>query len=143
MEWKLYFVQGMELLFLGIGTYFDIRDRKLPEWFLLVFGGLGVACNLFLNYQKAAEAVAGLCVGGMFLLIGWITGEAIGYGDGIGLMILGVLGGLQGILPILFIAFFCSGIYGLWKMIGCGRSKNDTMPFYPFLFLALMGVIVL
>lgn len=143
MEWKLYFVQGVELLFLGIGSCFDIRDRELPVPFLAVFAGLGILCNLLWRYQGIGNAVIGICIGGSFLLAGWITREAIGYGDGIGLVIIGLLEGCRGMIPIIIIAFLLSGIYGLWQIIGRGQSGSDTMPFFPFLFLALIGVILL
>lgn len=143
MEWNLYFVQGLELLFLGIGTYFDIRDRELPVKFLAVFTALGIVCNLLWKYQSMENAAAGVCIGGIFLITGWITEEAIGYGDGIGLVILGIFGGFRGMLPIVITAFLLSAVYGLWRMIGCGQSLGETMPFYPFLLFALMGVIIL
>jgi len=143
MEWELYFVQGLELLFLGIGAYFDIRDRELPVPFLTFFAALGMLCNLLWRYQRIGNVVIGVCVGGMFLFAGWITREAIGYGDGIGLVILGLLEGFRGMIPIIIMAFLLSGLYGLWQVIGGGRSGSDTMPFFPFLFLALIGVILL
>lgn len=143
MEWKLYFVQGVELLFLGIGTYFDIKDRELPIPFFVFFAVTGMLCNLFWRYQSITNAVIGIGTGGIFLLAGWITKEAIGYGDGIGLMVLGLFEGWEGMIPIVITAFLFSGIYGLWRIIGCGQSGSDTMPFYPFLFLALIGVILL
>lgn len=143
MEWELYFVQGLELLFLGIGAYFDIRDRELPISFLLFFAVLGILCNLLWRYQSIGNGVIGVFIGGIFLLAGWLTKEAIGYGDGIGLMTLGIFEGWKGMIPIVFIAFLMSGIYGLWRVLGCGKSCHDTMPFFPFLFLSLMGVILL
>lgn len=143
MEWKLYFVQGLELLFLGFGAYFDIKDRELPILFLSFFTVLGILCNLFWKYQSIENSFIGVCIGGIFLFAGWLTKEAIGYGDGIGLMTLGLFEGWRGMLPILFAAFLLSGIYGLWRVVGCGQSGHDTMPFFPFLFLALIGVILL
>lgn len=143
VEWKIYFVQGLELLFLGIGTYFDIKDRELPIPFLTFFAVIGMICNLFWRYQSTANAVIGICIGGIFLLAGWITKEAIGYGDGIGLVILGLFGGGKGMIPIVITGFLLAGIYGLWRIIGYGQSGSDTMPFYPFLLLALIGVILL
>ncbi len=143
MEWKLYFVQGLELLFLGIGSCFDIRDGELPVPFLTLFAVLGILCNLLWRYQEIGNAVIGIGIGSSFLIAGWITGEAIGYGDGIGLMIIGLLEGCRGMIPIIIIAFLLSGIYGLWRVIGCGQPGSDTMPFFPFLFLALIGVILL
>lgn len=140
MDWERYMVQGMELLFLGIGTYFDIRDRELPMTFLTAFGMLGVVCNVIWKYQSPEDAGIGCFVGAAFLVIGWMTKEAIGYGDGIGLMILGIFEGLKGMMPIVVGAFLLSGIYGLWNLMGLKKSGSDTMPFFPFMLLAFIGV---
>lgn len=143
MNWEQYLIQGVELLYLGIGTYFDIKTRELPLGFLTFFGLLGVICNLIWSYQSLRNIFIGCCIGGIFLTVGRLTKEAIGYGDGLSLLILGIFEGWKGMLSIVFTAFLLSGAYGLWRMIGFGESGSDTMPFFPFLFLALIGVILL
>lgn len=143
MDWEQYFIQGLELLFLGLGTYFDVKSRELPLAFLTAFGLLGVACNIIWKYQSLKEVLIGCCIGGIFLVVGWLTKEAVGYGDGLSLVILGVFEGFSGMIPIVFGAFLLSGVYGLWRIIGLGEAASDTMPFFPFLFLALIGVIVI
>ena len=35
-----------EFVFLGIGTYFDIKDRELPVKFFILFGIVGIGMNL-------------------------------------------------------------------------------------------------
>ena len=140
MNWEQYFVQGIELLYFGIGTYFDIRDQELPIPFLTLFAGLGILCNILWQYQSLKNVVIGGFVGATFLVICWASKEAIGYGDGIGLLTLGIFEGAYGMIPIVFGAFLFSGIYGLWKLIGLKKSGGDTMPFFPFLFMAFLGV---
>ena len=140
MNGEQYFIQGLELLFLGIGSYLDIRDRELPVIFLTVFGVLVIFCNVVWNYQGFRNVIIGGMIGATFLLTGWVTKESIGYGDGIGLVILGILEGFPGMIPVIFGAFLFSGIYGLWKLVGLKKSVSDTMPFYPFLLMAFVGV---
>lgn len=140
VDWEQYFVQGLELLFFGIGTWFDIRDRELPLTFLMLFGVIGIVCNVLWKYQSLKSVVMGSIIGGTFLMVGWVSNEEIGYGDGIGLVILGIFEGFRGMIPVLIGAFLFSGIYGLWKLVGLKRSGSDTMPFFPFLLLAFVGV---
>lgn len=142
MEWHQYFLQGTEFLFLGLGTYFDIKDQEIPLTFLLVFGGLGIIYNVVWKYQTLQNVLIGICIGGLFLFVGWLTQEAIGYGDGLGLVILGLFEGWQGMIPIVFGAFLLSGVYGIWRLIGLQKSRNDVMPFFPFLLIARMGVML-
>ena len=142
MEWKTYFLQGAELFFLGIGTYFDIRNRELPLLFLNGFAILGISLNIVWKYQKLEMIFGGLFIGSVFLLIGKFTKEAIGYGDGLCFMILGIFKGWKSMCGILWGAFFLSGIYGLWKMMRRGGKSSDTMPFLPFLLLAQIGELI-
>ena len=143
MDWTTYYAQGMELLFLGIGSYLDIKSRELPMLFFIVFGAAGIFYNQIYHYQSISSMVAGGCIGVLFLLISWLTKEEIGYGDGLGIIVLGVMEGGAGILPILFAAFFLSGMYGLWKMIGLKDGRETAIPFFPFLFIGLIGGIFL
>lgn len=143
MNWESYFVQGFELVFLGMGSYFDIKNRELPVTFLGIFASLGITCNVLWKYQSLKSILIGCGIGIIFLMIGKATGEAIGYGDGVGLCILGIFEGWKGLIPVVFGAFCLSGVYGLWRMIGYKQCLKDTMPFYPFLFIALIGIIVL
>lgn len=143
MEWKLYFVQGLELLFLGFGSYYDLRDRQIPNWFLFLFACFGITGNVVWKYQKLQEILLGIGIGAVFLLIGWISGEAIGYGDGLGFLILGLFGGYRELVSVLLPAFLLVGIYGFVRVIRRGRTEKEVIPFYPFLFLSLLGVIVI
>ena len=142
MDWKLYFVQGIELIFLGIGTYYDVKNQELSLRFLLLFLLLSIFSNLILSYQSLSDFLIGGCIGCVFLGVGWLTKEEIGYGDGIGLVILGILKGWRGLIPIMFMAFLLSGIYGVWKLIGLKESGDSTMPFFPFLLIASIGIIL-
>lgn len=143
MNWEHYFIQGFELIFLGVGSYFDMKNRELPIEFLGAFAIFGIVCNVIWKYQSLKSIVIGCSIGILFLLIGKVTNEAIGYGDGVGLCILGIFEGWEGFIPIAFGAFCLSAVYGLWKIIGFKQCLNDTMPFYPFLFMSLVGVIIL
>lgn len=136
-------VKVLEFLFLIIGTFFDIREQELPLPFLLCFGILVAASSVFGGDCNIGKIFPGACAGGIFLIVGWLTKEAIGYGDGIGLMILGIFEGWPGMIPVVVGAFLLSGVYGIWRLLRCGGSPIDEMPFYPFLLISFMGVWIL
>ncbi len=143
MDWTVYYAQGLELLYLGIGSYLDMKNKELPVKFFVAFGMAGILYNKIYHYQSIASMVLGVCTGCIFLIIGWITKEAIGYGDGLGVLVLGIMEGAKGILPVLFAAFCLSGVYGLWRMFVMKGTREDTIPFFPFLFIGFIGVIFL
>ena len=133
-------INVVEFLFLSIGSYFDLKSRAIPVNYLVIFGALGIAVNLIWKYQPILEVLAGGCIGGVFLAVGWITKEAIGYGDGWALVILGIMKGWHELIQVIFGAFLLSGVYGIWRLIGLKASRVETMPFYPFLLIAFVGV---
>ncbi len=143
MDWQECVLKSAEILFLGLGTWFDFKDREIPILLFPVFGTMGIVCNMVWNYQSMQKMLAGVCVGVVFLAAGWVTKEAIGYGDGLALAVLGIFEGWQGMIPIIWGAFLLSGIYGLWKLIGLRESRNAEIPFYPFVLISLLGVILL
>lgn len=143
MDWKVYVIQGMELLFLGIGSYFDLKNRELPVRLFGIFGVLGLVFQMIFKVQSAGNIVMGVCFGCFFLLVGKATQEAIGYGDGLGFCVLAIFEGIRGLFFLAFGAFCMSAVYGVWKMLILKQGVRDTMAFYPFLLLAWMGVIVL
>lgn len=143
MNWISYFIQGMEFLFLGTGSYFDLKEQKIPAWHLSVFGILGILGNLLFRYQTPGLIIGGICVGGILLTVGWLSKEELGYGDGIGVMILGIFEGWQKLFPVLLTAFFLSSIWGVVQVFWCKKSKKETMPFFPFLFIAFLGGILI
>ncbi len=134
MDWKLYVIEGIALLFLGIGTYFDMKYKMLPNLYFL-FSGMGaVVCNVLLRYQSFREFFGGCLWGGILLLTGYLTKEEVGYGDGLGLLILGAFCGGKRVLLLTMSSFFLSGIWGLWKILWKKKTKKDRIAFYPFLF---------
>lgn len=139
MNWISYFIQGIEILFLGIGSYFDLKEQKIPAWNLVVFGVIGILGNLLFQYQKPGRIFGGICVGGILLIVGWLSKEELGYGDGIGVMILGIFEGWKKIFPVLLTAFFLSSIWGVFQVFCCKKSKKETMPFFPFLLISFLG----
>ena len=130
------------MLFLCAGTWYDMKSKTLPVWFLCTFGLIGIFCNLLFAYQSMGELLFGGMFGLLFLVQGKVTKESIGYGDGLGIMILGIFQG-TGLLPVLFLAFGFSGGYGVWRFVVKKASKEEEMPFFPFLLFGELGVLVL
>lgn len=129
----------LAILFLAVGTVFDVKSRTLPGRFLLLSAVTAAIFNVLLQYQSFAEIFGGVLLGGSFLLFGWMSGESIGYGDGIGMMITGMLIGGRRTLLIVTGAFFLSALYGIGRLLLKKGSLSDTMPFYPFLLAAALG----
>lgn len=132
-------INGWVLLFLGVGSWFDIKSKELPVAFLQAFGIWGIVCNFMLRYQSFKEVLAGIGIGLLFLVIGKLTEEAIGYGDGYGIMILGVFLGWKMTAGIVCLALILSALYGVYRIILGKGSMKERMAFFPFMFLSAAG----
>lgn len=142
MDWKNLLVNGLEMLFLGIGAIYDKRDRQIPVRILWIFSGILLAGRLLWIDRTGNCSYLSFLPGIVCLFAGWITGEKIGYGDGWGILILGLSGNFRRLFRMLMIAFLISGFWGLWNRIIRKRSLEDTIPFYLCLFAARIGVML-
>ena len=143
MNWEWYWMEGIALLFLGVGAWIDLKHKALPVFFFGIFGVIAIVLNQVWNYQSMAQMLFGGAFGGVFLMIGRFTREAIGYGDGLGIVILGLFYGIFRVQNVVFGAFLLSGVYGMWKKYARKAPCVDTIPFFPFLFAAALGGTVL
>ena len=94
------------VLFLGVGSIFDFRKREIPAGFLGAFGAAGTAVQLWamlagngIGGNGGAGGVSWIAGGAAGLLLlgaAKLTGQAIGYGDALTAMVLGIW---LGIIP--------------------------------------------
>ena len=139
MDGQLQAVSLLEIVFIGIGTYYDVKEKSIPIAFLWAFAGVGSLANIFLQYQSARDAAWGAMIGVAVLFVGWFTKEAIGYGDGWIFVILGLLEGPFAVSLIMIEAFMLSAFWGAWKLVCLKQKRDSTMPFLPFLLIVLLG----
>lgn len=128
---------GIWLLVMSI---LDIRKRTVPVW-LLVLGGILAAISVC--QQNAFLAMGmGMLPGIGLLLIAFLTKKA-GYGDGIVLVILGMVSGGGESLLIFSISLFLSAIFSMVLLVLRKAGRNTRIPFLPFLTIGWLLVAVL
>ncbi len=131
-------------IFLGIISFTDLRKREIPAVLLAVFGMIALGTQVIWQVTGTEMEQWGVfrfhndwILGGIFgivlVLIGKVTEEAIGYGDGITIGILGVLLGFFPGLEIFFYGLCLSAIYGAGVLILRKAGSKDRIPFLPFL----------
>ena len=138
-------IKGAVLLFLSICTIFDIRKKEIP----LILAGVGMMAAVGFTIWRirnesiyAAEILLSLLPGLFFLFTGWCTKEKVGYGDGILLLITGVMVGFNQCLAGLCISLFLSAFFGGLLLFLHKAQKNSRIPFVPFLTIG-MGVCII
>lgn len=139
---KMQIEKGVVLVFLSICTVFDIRKKEIP----LFLAGMGTMAAVGFTIWRigngtifAAQIILSLLPGLFFLLAGWCTKEKVGYGDGILLLITGLMVGFNQCFTGLCIGLFLSAFFGVLLLFLHKVQKNSKIPFVPFLTMG-MGV---
>lgn len=118
------------LLFL---SYIDIRLHRVPVKVLAVSGAAAVLYQFVFGECCVWEILAGAGIGLLFLLIGRITKESVGYGDGWGIFVLGLYLGFGELLTVLLISFFLLAIFAVFVLCLKKMPRKCAFPFFPFL----------
>lgn len=118
----------------------DIRYKKIKVFYPLIWGCAG--CLIHMASGNYFLFLSGCLPGITLLALSWITGGAIGAGDGLIVAVMGMLDGFQKSLLVLFWAMAGVSIMG-GVMIAAGRwGRKKKVPFVPFLLTAYVGVML-
>lgn len=131
------------LIYLIVLSIMDIRKKRLNLIFLLS-GAIFIIAGRFCDEKEmAVMAAAGILAGGIFLIISRVTGESLGYGDSLLIMVAGGFLGLWDLLSVLAAAFSLAAGYGAVMMIRKKFHRKTAFPFVPFLAAAYMGGLII
>lgn len=136
-------VHILQFVFLVWESIEDIRNQKLSINSLGVFLLMGMAVRLFYLKTGMAEVFLGMTAGVFMLLLSKVTNEAIGYGDGMVILIVGIYSGLKGTLFILYLAFIAIMLVSVVTMVRKGFCRNISLPFVPCILLGYLGGLIL
>lgn len=135
--------------YLGFLSIFDGRERRIPA--ICIYVGLLGAAGVVL-YECIREpvkwkwiilsALLGVFPGALMLALSYVTGK-VGQGDGLVLIVVGMLTGYASCLllicfSLLAMSFWCIG------MLVCKRgARNTKVPYLPFLTVVyLVGLAI-
>lgn len=119
---------------LGVLAWLDFKDKEIPLWIcvLEIIVGLGFA---FFERRELMSLLLACIPGGMAIVFSWISREAIGYGDGIVLVMLGCYLSLSQVLSIGLQAFGVAGVVAFILLVVFRKNGRYRIPFIPFLAL--------
>lgn len=128
----------LALLFLGKMTAYDIRWKKIPTVWVAV--AEIVAVIYFAMGEQCCINTAVFCMlpGMVLLFLAVLTGEGIGYGDGMTALAVGFFTGGDFCTAVVCLAIMMTGIFSLYRIV-C--KCREPIPLIPF-FLGAMEVIL-
>ena len=131
------------LCFLFWESYQDIKRQQLSLESIIIFLAAGMIIRLFVLKTGMLEIISGMALGLFCLIISKITGEAVGYGDGLVILVIGVCLGIQGAVITLCMSFVIMMVLAIFLLIEKGFGYNAALPFVPCIFVAYVGGLLL
>lgn len=140
LEW------AANIIMLAFCSVQDIREKEISLWKLQIYGFLilGIFLSRFFIQKNSLfslleKGIFGLIPGLLFLFLAKASKEAVGYGDGIILLFIGISIGFWQCLGVLFTALLGIFLAAAMILILDGRKKNVRIPFLPFLLTGMAG----
>ena len=131
------------LALLALVTVSDIKDKKIPNKYIIAMLGLGIVAAMFNPDMAPWERVVGFfAVSAPLFLINMIAPGSFGGGDIKLMAASGIFLGFQLILLSFLMAIFAGGIFVAWLLLVKNKEKKGRFPFGPFLCVG-MGIALL
>ena len=114
-------------------AWFDYRTKLIDVKWLLIVGAIGVI-GIWLQKDMTLlrEAMFGMLLGGCLLLLAWISGESIGFGDGWLFVVTGIFLGFIENFILLFGSLIMAGVFAIVCLVLKKKRRNDRVALAPF-----------
>ena len=132
-------IQSIVLLgTLALAAYRDFKDQNVYLYSMLLAGVAGIFLHIWYQSPTLPDMLGGAAIGVMLMFIARLTGESIGMGDGLALVVTGIFLGFWGNLELFLMALFFAGATALFLLIVKKKGKKYRLPFLPFLAAAYL-----
>ena len=131
-------IMGGTLLYMAV---YDLRKKVVPLYMILVMGILAVLHTAVCKSLSWAQLLLGLGIGIFFLAFSKITREAVGYGDSLVLLCLGMFLGGSSLAKMVMAAAIGSSLFAIVVGMVKGWNRKQTLPFIPFVCAGYVGVV--
>lgn len=136
-------------VFLGLCSIQDIKTKQISSWKVVLYGTVAVMIEVWKFLDQGEEviplvlySIAGMIPGTLLLMLARVTKEAVGYGDGLFMSILGYSLGFWNGLGILLTALAGTFLAALCLYITGIKGRSFRIPFLPFLFAGVAFAIL-
>lgn len=112
----------------------DVREKSLSLWKLVA--GAVVFFLWRLLEGRGLPRLVDMLPGVFCLSLSLLSGQQIGIGDAIVLLVLGICCGWRNCLAVVFVALVLAGAWGMAGLCRKHYKRKDTLPWLPFLAAA-------
>ncbi|MCF0230332.1 MAG: prepilin peptidase [Parasporobacterium sp.] len=142
-EILIYARQIIILLFLAYEAFEDIRTGTVNTGAIALCGAAGLIINIITGEPGTYSMLTGTILGGLMVLISFLSREAVGMGDALIMVSLGLTLGYEKAVILTLAAFIMAALCSVCLMVKGYRKKKESIPFAPFLmggYLLVLGV---
>lgn len=123
---------------LAITAYRDWKEQCIYLYVPMLAGIAGLILHLLYQEHAITDVLWGTGIGVIAILVAVISGESIGIGDGVMLMVSGIFLGFWGNLALLLTALLLVGATALFLVVIKRKGRDYRVPFLPFLLVAYL-----
>ncbi|MCI5873364.1 MAG: type IV prepilin peptidase [Clostridiales bacterium] len=120
----------------------DCREKQIALYIPIATAGAGVVLHLLYREMTLENILLGATVGGMLILIAWISRGSVGVGDGIMLTVSGIFLGFWENIVLFMTALGMVSMTALCLIVIKRKERNYRLPFLPFLLAAYLFLLI-
>ncbi|MDO5389785.1 MAG: prepilin peptidase [Eubacteriales bacterium] len=124
--------------FLGINSWIDIRKKQISLLSVGFFMVVGIVYECVV-LDKNPAVFWGLLPGAVLLGVSKLSREALGMGDALLMLVLGIYLGLEAAFDVLLLALFLAAVWAGILILAKKKSRSYAFPFVPFLMIGYVG----
>ncbi len=122
-------------------AYGDIREKKVSVYMILAGIGGTIILNILGKDISLVNALLGAALGIVLIVVSKLTKGALGTGDAMLTVMIGLSIGLFNTMLALFYALLITSVVSVILLLLKRVKKQTAMPFVPFMLLGYLGVI--
>lgn len=133
------------LIFLIMSSLMDIKTKKISLCLCIAFLLIGMGWNTFCHFKgiiHILDIVVSIIPGGILILLSLVTKQEIGLGDGIVVIIIGMLIGVEKTVMSLMTGLFISAFFSSFLIYIKKVQRSYQIPFIPFLTVGVVLVVI-
>lgn len=140
----IYYVgESLLLTFLAINAYTDLKKNKIYLLTSLIYFFIGGVVFIFNNNYNLPSLIGGLALGVVLLIVGKVSAQAVGLGDGLIFLVTGVYLGFIRNLALLLYGLIICAVVSLFLLVFRKLKIKESIPFVPFVFIAFIIMVLL
>lgn len=137
------FAEFGAILLLTVCGICDLKWKKIPVWAFVAGGVWALVCILLrcfgegdfsqnVLWQEIGGLTAAVLPGAIFLILSFLTEKKVGYGDGLLLIILGLMEGIKAVAFTCCMGLFLQSLVAVFLVIL--KKQINRRSFHLFLF---------